>query len=164
MLLITRDTVKALRAKPSTLYQLAMPRSFPPVPDPFNVGIPGPGHIPGARAYPGVACLSKGTTHTEPKWGAPKSEFRTHTLTPPPPKCIPFLPTYPRLVSQPACGHLPARASVHGIVYLSVCNTHALHMRTRAHTHTPCTKQSICLREPAVRNESTISWNRVPTF
>lgn len=65
----------------------------------------------------------------------------------------------PQILSDPACWHgisMLSQVSTHELVCLStVCE----HIHSRA-----CTEQSICLREPAVRNESTVSWNQITTF
>lgn len=77
MLLITSDAVKALGAKPFHFHHRAEPRSFLSTLDLSKVGLSGPAHIPAARAYSGVACLSKGTIPRELNWAA-KSQYRTN--------------------------------------------------------------------------------------
>lgn len=172
MLLITSDTVKALGANPFYFHHRAAPRSFPSLSNLPKVGLPRPGHNPAARAllesYPFK-------WHHNPESltqadGYNSTPICKHSPVPKVPSSWRSCPAVHQphvtgaqaYIPEPACGHLPAD---------SVCARDCLSVRLQqqcAHaynTHTkPCTKQSICLREPAVRNESTISWNQVTAF
>lgn len=171
MLLITSDTGKALGAKSSHLHHRTKPRSFPLCIRPLQ-GVSSSGQDLLQQQGPTLKPHAfQKALHTQLNLGLPNRGPEPIHRQPPTPKahilvekllCHPPTPgerKEPRPLPQSAWGPLPAYAPVHS--RLSVRLQHA---HEHAHTLKPCTKRSICLREPAVRNESTISWNRVPAF